>query len=111
MVLLNAQARGGCWPTCACGQRLRRGRPSSVSRGKPIQSKTVQRAVARFARAAGLKGVMPHRLRHTFAKGLIDSGVGLEKVAALLGHASLTTTRIYISPELHDLEELAEEES
>ncbi len=36
--------------------------------------------------------------RHTFSKNLIDSGVSLEKVAALLGHARLETTMIYITP-------------
>ena len=40
----------------------------------------------------------PHVLRHSFAKNLIDAGVGLEKVAALLGHSNLNTTRIYVTP-------------
>jgi len=43
-------------------------------------------------------------LRHTFAKNLVDSGVGLERVAALLGHASLNTTRVYVTPGERDLE-------
>ena len=41
---------------------------------------------------------------HTFAKNLINTGVGLEKVAALLGHASMNTTRLYVTPDEHDLE-------
>jgi site-specific recombinase XerD len=49
--------------------------------------------------------VTPHILRHTYAKSLIDSGVGLEKVAALLGHSNLNTTRIYTTPGLQDLED------
>jgi len=36
---------------------------------------------------------------------LLDSGVGIEKVAALLGHSDLNTTRIYITPSEGDLEE------
>jgi integrase/recombinase XerC len=39
---------------------------------------------------------------------LVDSGVGLEKVAALLGHSSLNTTRIYVTPNQKDLEQAVE---
>jgi integrase/recombinase XerC len=49
--------------------------------------------------------VTPHVLRHSFAKALIDSGVSLEKVAFLLGHSNLNTTRIYMTPGERDLEE------
>ena len=48
-----------------------------------VQSKTVQRAVQRFAGEAGLENITPHVLRHSFAKALIDNGVTLEKVATL----------------------------
>ncbi|MEP0807144.1 MAG: site-specific integrase [Chloroflexota bacterium] len=47
-------------------------------------------------------------MRHTFAKNLIDAGVGLERVAALLGHANLNTTRIYVAPGERDLERAVE---
>lgn len=62
-------------------------------RGEGIQSKTVQRAVQRFSGESGLENVTPHVLRHSFAKASIDSGVTLEKVATLLGHSNLNTTR------------------
>jgi site-specific recombinase XerD len=68
-----------------------------------IQEKTVQRAVKRFAYAAGMEDVSAHMLRHTFAKSLIDKGVTLEKVAALLGHSDLSTTQIYTTPGERDL--------
>ncbi len=70
-----------------------------------VQEKTVQRAVKRFAESTGIGDVSAHVLRHTFAKSLIDKGVTLEKVAALLGHTSLETTQIYITPGERDLEE------
>ena len=74
-------------------------------RNEGMQSKTIQRAVQRFAKKAGLKNVTPHTLRHSFAKALIDAGVSLEKVATLLGHSNLNTTRIYTTPGEDDLED------
>ena len=74
-------------------------------RNEAVQSKTVQRAVIRFTEATDLKDVTPHTLRHTFAKSLIDSGVSLDKVATLLGHSNLNTTRIYTTPGVQDLED------
>jgi site-specific recombinase XerD len=72
-------------------------------RNDGVQSKTIQRAVQRFAKKVGVKNVTPHTLRHSFAKALIDAGVTLEKVAMLLGHSNLNTTRIYTTPGAQDL--------
>jgi integrase/recombinase XerC len=69
-----------------------------------LSGRTVQRVLQRYAKAADAKELTPHICRHTFAKNLVDNGVGLEKVAALLGHSSLNTTRIYIAPSERDLE-------
>lgn len=57
-----------------------------------------------LAYEAKVEDVTPHTLRHTFAKNLVDSGVSLEKVATLLGHADLNTTRVYTTPGQHDLQ-------
>lgn len=70
-----------------------------------VQNKTIQRAVRRYAEKAGLKNTTPHTLRHSFAKALIDAGVSLEKVATLLGHSNLNTTRIYTTPGEAELED------
>ena len=74
-------------------------------RGERVEARSVQRAVERATTTAGLQKVSPHTLRHSFAKALLDEGVTLEKVATLLGHNSLNTTRIYTTPSEHDLEE------
>jgi len=70
-----------------------------------LSCRSVQRVILRLGQDAGLEHLTPHQLRHTFGKNLVDSGVGLEKVAVLLGHANLNTTRIYITPNQHDLEQ------
>ncbi len=69
-----------------------------------LNGRTVQRALKRYAEPAKIEELTPHMCRHTFAKNLVNSGVSLEKVAALLGHSSLNTTRMYITPSEHDLE-------
>lgn len=61
------------------------------------------RRLAAIGQRAGVN-VHPHTLRHTMAKNLVDAGVGLERVAALLGHANLNTTRVYVMPGRKDLE-------
>jgi site-specific recombinase XerD len=73
-----------------------------------LSGRSVQRALLRLGQSAGLERLTPHVLRHSFAKNLIDAKVGLEKVAALLGHSNLNTTRIYVTPNLRDLEQAVE---
>ena len=74
----------------------------------PLHQRSLQRIMTRYGRDAGLENLTPHMLRHTFAKNLVDQGIGLEKVAALLGHKSLNTTRIYVTPSQKDLENAVE---
>jgi site-specific recombinase XerD len=45
----------------------------------------IGRIVSRVARAAGVPGVHPRRLRHTLATQAINRGMSLEAIAALLG--------------------------
>ena len=63
--------------------------------GAPIDRHRVGRIVRRVAKAAGLAGVHPHRLRHTLATQAINRGMRLEAIAALLGHRSLRMTMTY----------------
>jgi len=68
----------------------------------------IQHVAGKYAYLAKLDSVTPHTLRHTFAKNLVDAGVSLDKVATLLGHKNLNTTRMYTKPSTADLAEAVE---
>lgn len=102
---LNAKARKALLDYLRMRPEVERYELFLGQRNEGVQSKTVQRAVQRFAKKAGITNATPHTLRHSFAKALIDAGVSLEKVATLLGHSNLNTTRIYTTPGEEDLED------
>lgn len=49
------------------------------------------------ARAELARPVTPHMLRHTAASTMMEAG-GLDVTQALLGHASITSTQVYLHP-------------
>jgi site-specific recombinase XerD len=61
----------------------------------PLDRHIIAWIVHRVARAAGVPGVHPHRLRHTLATQAINRGMRLEAIAALLGHQKMEMTLIY----------------
>jgi integrase/recombinase XerC len=72
--------------------------------GEGLTPRRVQYMIRDYAIAAGLEGVSPHTLRHTFCKSLVDAGESLDRVAALAGHANLNTTARYTQPTRKDLQ-------
>lgn len=65
--------------------------------GAPLGYRWYRRSIWDPAIAdAGLdSAITPHCLRHSYATWLLDSGVAVQTVRKLLGHASLATTQIY----------------
>lgn len=63
--------------------------------GAPMTYRAAKGFFDRLARECGFP-VRPHMLRHTAATNWVRVGVDLDVVRALLGHASLASTTVYL---------------
>src|SRR5262249_55604705 len=81
--------------TAANLEHVRRHKRLVADHRGPLDRHCISRIVHRVAKAAGVPGVHPHRLRHTLAPQAINRGMRLEAIAALLGHQKMEMTLIY----------------
>ena len=73
-------------------------------RGRRLSAYRLRRGLDDAAAAAGLRGrdgqtlhPTPHQLRHTYATSLVNAGMSLQALMALLGHVSTEMTLRYAS--------------
>lgn len=93
-------------PRKLCGQLLKWAKSRKIitgpvfqtSGGKPVDRSNIWREMKQLCTAAGVdsRKVFPHNLRHLFATVFYSAEKDLAKLADVLGHASISTTRIYI---------------
>ena len=70
----------------------------SVSGNRSVERldvRSIHRSVKQVATAKGLPPYHPHTLRHCCATHMHDHGAPIQAIAALLGHARLSTAQLY----------------
>jgi integrase/recombinase XerD len=75
--------------------------------GQALTERALGQLVKRYARKAKLPDVHPHDLRHRFGYRMAES-VPLHRLAQIMGHDSLDTTRIYTQGTRSDLQKEVE---
>ena len=82
----------------AAEQGIKSGMIFVTRTGKPVDRTNIWRAMKLLCRAANVspEKVFPHNLRHLFARVFYGMEKDIAKLADILGHSSIDTTRIYI---------------
>jgi integrase/recombinase XerD len=72
--------------------------------GRRLRSQTFRKRLRALSKRLGIEPhLTPHRFRHSAATLLIEEGTDIRMVQAMLGHASLRTTEIYVRVSNHAL--------
>lgn len=79
-------------------QNIKTGMIFVTRTGKPLNRTNIWREMKALCAAAGVnpQKVFPHNLRHLFARVFYGIEKDIAKLADILGHSSINTTRIYI---------------
>ena len=79
-------------------QKIASGEIFLTRSGKPINRKQIWAEMKALCKQAGVEPgkVFPHNLRHLFAQTFYHQTRDVVKLADVLGHSSLSTTRIYL---------------
>ena len=70
----------------------------TTKNGKPLDRSNIWREMKKLCELAGIAAekVFPHNLRHLFARTFYGIEKDIAKLADILGHSNINTTRIYI---------------
>ncbi|MBQ6832541.1 MAG: tyrosine-type recombinase/integrase [Oscillospiraceae bacterium] len=82
----------------AAEQNITTGAVFITRNGKPMSRTNIWREMKNLCEQAGVnpQKVFPHNLRHLFARTFYGIEKDIAKLADILGHSSINTTRIYI---------------
>lgn len=78
-------------------QRITAGAVFLSKNGRPLNRSNIWRDMKKLCESAGVEPskVFPHNLRHLFARTFYSLEKDLSRLADILGHTSITTTRVY----------------
>lgn len=78
-------------------QRLRTGKIFITRSGKPVDRSNLWREMKKLYSDAdvGKQKIFPHNLRHLFAKTFYEMKKDVVKLADIMGHSNIETTRLY----------------
>lgn len=79
-------------------EKLTEGPVFVTKSGRPVNRSNIWSSMKRLCLAAGVapSKVFPHNLRHLFARTFYTQDKDLSRLADLLGHSNIDTTRIYM---------------
>ena len=82
----------------AAEQKIKTGAIFITRSGKPMSRTNIWREMKSLCKQSGVNSgkVFPHNLRHLFARTFYSIEKDIAKLADILGHSSINTTRIYI---------------
>lgn len=78
-------------------QKIKRGSVFVSKNGGPLDRSNIWSEMKKLCKKAGVseKKVFPHNLRHLFARTFYEKHKDIVRLADILGHSSINTTRIY----------------
>lgn len=74
----------------------------SGSEEKPVEPRCYRKSIRIYLKAASVRPVHPHILRHTFATTCLQAGCDIKTLSELLGHANAAITlKRYVHTDIH----------
>ena len=78
-------------------EKIKNGAVFVTKKGSPVHRSNIWKSMKKMCKDAGVsdKKVFPHNLRHLFARAYYSTYKDISRLADLLGHSNVNTTRIY----------------
>lgn len=104
------EGRQAADPTSPVSSLTRGGEAAWLFLGErgPMTAWGVWSMVRKYGDYAQIEGLTPHRLRHTYGRRLVDAGIDLPTIQALMRHKRIETTMRYVRSRAERLVEASE---
>lgn len=97
-IILLSSALVACLREYCAKNGIQKGMIFVTSGGKPVNRSNIWKEMKLMGKRAGIPAskIFPHSIRHLFARNFYEEGKDIAKLADVLGHSSIETTRVYI---------------